>query len=78
MKRSDAIAIYRDGNRNRCRLCCSDIVYDSPFRLDICRLSKPHVCCNYGSVHSHRWTENFYFNNSKHIIVLSTNFCSLC
>lgn len=78
MKRSDVVAIYRSGDRNHCRLCVSDIAYNLSSRHHICRISSPHICCSYGSHYGYRWTENFHFDNTKHMIVLSTNSCSLC
>lgn len=76
MKRSDAVAIYRYEGRNYYRLCTSNTAYNLSSRYNICRVSSPHICCSYGI--TRRWTKNFHFDNTKHTIVLSTNFCSLC
>ena len=76
--RSDSVAIYRDKNRSYCRLCTSNVAYNLSARHHICRMSSPHICCSYGSDILNRWTQNFHFDNTKHTIVLSTNFCSLC
>ena len=76
-RRSDSIAVYNYKGTNYCRLCTSVVAYNMSSRLDICRRLYSHTCCSYGDV-SYRWTKNFHFDNTKHIIVLSTNFCSLC
>ena len=78
MNRSNVIAIYKEDGRNYCRLCASAIAYDLEHHDDICEMSHPHTCCVYGAGGGSSRTERFHFNNTKHTIVLSTNFCSLC
>ena len=78
MNRSNVIAIYNDDGRNHCRLCASEIAFNLERHNDICNLSHPHTCCVYGAGGRSCGTEGFHFDNTKHTIVLSTTFCSLC
>jgi len=78
MKRSNPIIVYKDANN--CLYCRIGIAGTNDTCSNICDIlirKYSHICCVFGGAED-IWTQNFHFDNSKHIIMLSTNKCILC
>jgi len=79
MNRSNPVLVYKD--TNNCLYCRIGISGTCDTCRDICDIlikKYTHICCVSGGGTEGTWTEGFHFDNSKHIIMLSTNKCILC
>ena len=80
MKRSNPVMVYKDKeNYLHCRI---GIIGTNDICSDICHSlirRHQHICCVFGGDNDNLLhTEGFHFNNTEHIIMLSTNICMLC